>query len=175
MRRLMIGLLALSLFGVEKKVITPVGGPPPVGPYSPGIMAGDYLYVSGQGAAKPEGGFPTSAEEQTAQCLANVRRIVEAAGLTMEHIVYAQVYLKDIGANADMNRAWTKVFPKNPPARAVLGVSKMPTDTPVEITVVAVRDLSSKRTLSAGGSHGIRTRSEEHTSELQSPCNLVCR
>src|SRR5262249_52456601 len=128
----LLALLGLSLFAAEKKVITPVAGPPPVGPYSPGIMAGGYLYVSGQGAANPEGGFPATAEEQATQCLANVRRIVEAAGLTMEHIVYAQVYLKEASAYADMNRAWAKAFPQNPPARAVLGVSKMPTDTPVE-------------------------------------------
>ena len=48
----------------EKRVIAAPGGPPPVGPYSPGLLAGDYLYVSGQGAARPQGGFPESAEEQ---------------------------------------------------------------------------------------------------------------
>ena len=67
---LLITLLSVSLSAAEKKIITPTGGPPPVGPYSPGIMAGDYLYVSGQGAAKPEGGFPATAEEQVTQCLA---------------------------------------------------------------------------------------------------------
>jgi reactive intermediate/imine deaminase len=149
---LLISALGFCLTAADKKVITPAGGPPPVGPYSPGILAGDYLYVSGQGAAKADGSFPASPREQAAQCLANVRRIVEAAGLTMEHVVYAQVYLKDIGAFEEMDRAWREAFPKNPPARAVLGVYRMPTDTPVEITVVAVRDLGQKRVVNPEGS-----------------------
>ncbi len=140
----------MSLSAADKKVITPADGVPPVGPYSPGILAGDYLYVSGQGAAKPDGTFPSNTEEQTAQTLANIRRIVEAAGLTMEHIVYAHVYLKDIAGLDDMNRAWRKAFPANPPARIVLGIQKMPVDTPVEITAVAVRDLGAKRTVQPG-------------------------
>src|SRR5690349_16281453 len=99
---LVILLLALSLPAAEKKVVSPAGGPPPVGPYSPGILAGDYLYVSGQGAAKADGTFPSTPEEQVSQCLANVRRIVEAAGLTMDHVAYAQVYMKDLGNGEDL-------------------------------------------------------------------------
>ena len=150
MRFLMFFALFSCVFGAEKRVITPSGGRPPVGPYSPGILVSDYLYVSGQGAAKPDGGFPSSASDQVKQCLANVQAIVEAAGLTMEHIVYAQVYLKDMGAYEAMDSVWRSTFTKNPPARAVLGVAKMPTDTPVEITVHAVRDLSRKRVLVGG-------------------------
>jgi 2-iminobutanoate/2-iminopropanoate deaminase len=138
-------LAALILSAADKKVVTGTGGPAPVGPYSPGLLAGDYLYVSGQGAANSEGVVPTTPEEQAAQCLANVRRIVEAAGLTMEHVVYTHLYLKDMAVLPDVNRAWRKVFASNPPARATLGVYRMPTDTPVEVTAVAVRDLSRKK------------------------------
>jgi reactive intermediate/imine deaminase len=146
-RLLWVGLLALSLSAAEKKTVTPSGGPKPVGPYSPGILVGDYLYVSGQGAARADGSYPPSAEEQVQQCLDNVRSIVEAAGLTMEHIVYTQVYLQDLAAIDNVNHAWRKVFTRNPPARATLGVHRMPTDTPVEITVVAVRDLARKKVI----------------------------
>jgi enamine deaminase RidA (YjgF/YER057c/UK114 family) len=130
-RFIVFSLMALALSAAEKKVVTPAGGVAPVGPYSPGILAGDYLYVSGQGAVRPEGGIPPTTEEQTTVTLANVRRIVEGAGLTMEHIVYAHVYLKDISGVAAMNRAWRAAFPSNPPARVVLGPEKMPVDTPV--------------------------------------------
>jgi reactive intermediate/imine deaminase len=142
--------MSLSAFGAEKKVITPTGGRAPVGPYSPGVMVGDYLYVSGQGAAKPDGSFHDTAEQQTEQSLNNVKAIVEGAGLTMEHVVYAHLYLKNMGALDDANRVWAKFFPKDPPARAIVGVTKMPTDTPVEVTVVAVRDLSRKKVVSGG-------------------------
>jgi enamine deaminase RidA (YjgF/YER057c/UK114 family) len=164
----------MSLTAAEKKVITPANGVPPVGPYSPGIFAGDYLYVSGQGAAKADGTFPATTEEQTAVTLGNVRRIVEAAGLTMEHIVYAHVYLKDIAGVDAMNRAWRAAFPKNPPARVVLGVEKMPVDTPVEITVVAVRDLASKRSIQPGAleSRGVLTADRMYVSGCASVAQM---
>jgi reactive intermediate/imine deaminase len=145
-----IAILCLNGFAADFKVVTPVGGRAPVGPYSPGIIAGDFLYVSGQGAAKPDGTFHETAGEQVAQSLNNVRAIVEAGGLTMEHVVYAQLYLKDVSKYDEANRVWAKVFAKNPPARATLGVAKMPTDTPVEVTVVAVRDLSQKKVIGSG-------------------------
>src|SRR5438067_10677570 len=116
MRLCVLIALTMSLAAADKKVITPAAGVPPVGPYSPGILAGDYLYVSGQGAVKPDGTFPATPEEQTAQTLANVARIVEAAGLTMEHIVYEHVYITDLAGIDGMNRAWRKAFPANPPA-----------------------------------------------------------
>lgn len=128
----------------EKRVIAPPG-PKPVGPYSPGIVAGDFLYVSGQGARDRDGQLPGAVEAQVRQTLDNVKGIVEAAGLTMEHVVYSQVYLHDMAAYDQMDRIWREYFPKAPPARAVLGVYRMPTDTPVEINAVAIRELSRKR------------------------------
>ena len=127
-----------------KRVIAPPG-PEPVGPYSPGILAGDFLYVSGQGARDRDGQLPSAIEAQVRQTLDNVKGIVEAAGLTMEHVVYSQVYLHDMAAYDQMDRIWRQYFAKAPPARAVLGVYRMPTDTPVEISAVAIRDLSQKK------------------------------
>lgn len=137
----LLGLLAVQ--AADLKVVAPPG-PPPVGPFSPGIFAGDFLYISGQGARNREGKFAETTEQQTTDCLANVRTVIEAAGLTMEHIVYTQVYMKDVTQYDRMNESWRKVFTKNPPARATLGVHRMPTDTPIEINAVAVRDLKMK-------------------------------
>ncbi len=142
---LILSLSSASL-GAEKRVIFPPGAKP-VGPYSPGILSGEFLYVSGQGARGPDGKSPLTVEGQVRQSLENVRSVVEAAGLTMEHVVYTQVYLNN-AANYDvMNRTWAEVFPKAPPARATVGVYRMPTDTPVEISAVALRDLSRKKTI----------------------------
>jgi len=85
------------------------------------------------------------------QSLNNVKAIVEAAGLTMEHVVYATLYLKDMTVYEDANRVWAKFFPKDPPARATIGVTRLPTETPVEVTVVATRDLSRKKVVSPPG------------------------
>ncbi|MBI1790777.1 MAG: hypothetical protein HYR60_24885 [Acidobacteria bacterium] len=144
-RRWMVAAMAAaSLAAAEKRVIFPANAKP-IGPYSPGILAGEFLYVSGQGARGPDGKIAGTFEDQTRQCFENIKSIVEAAGLTMEHVVYSQVYLENAANYEVMNKVWAQVFPRNPPARATLGVHKMPTDTPVEINAVAVRDLSRKK------------------------------
>jgi reactive intermediate/imine deaminase len=139
-----------SPLSAEIRAIIPAGGPKPVGPYTPGVMAGDYLYVSGQGARRPDGEMPAEFDAQVRQTLENVKTIVEAAGLTMEHVVYTHVYLEDITRFGDMNRAYATYFPKNPPARATLGVAKLP-GTPVEINAVAVKDLANKTPVAVPG------------------------
>jgi 2-iminobutanoate/2-iminopropanoate deaminase len=124
--------------GASKRVIAPPG-PAPVGPYSPGILASDFLYVSGQGGTDREGTLSPSIEGQARQTLQNVKSIVEAAGLTMAHVVYSQVYLNDMAHYDAMDRMWKEFFPGTPPARAVLGVHRLPTDIAVEISLIAVK------------------------------------
>ena len=108
---------------------------------SPAIDAGDYIYVSGQGPQRSDGALPTTFAEQVRQALDNIKGIVEAAGLTIDHVVYTQVYLEDISKYDEMNRVFGEYFPKTPPARAVLGVARVP-ESPIEINAVAVRDLT---------------------------------
>ncbi len=141
----LFAMLALALAAAERKPVVPGGGPKPVGPYSPGIMAGDFLYVSGQGMRDANNNMPAENDERVRQCLRNVENIVKAAGLTMEHVVYTQVYLHSSMPYEVLNKVWSEVFPKNPPARATLGVYRMPTETTVEISAVAVKDLSQKK------------------------------
>ena len=93
---------------------------------SPGVDAGDYVYVSGQGPRRPDGSLPPTFAAQVRQALDNIKAVVETAGLTMDHVVYTQVYLQDIGKYQDVNQVFGEVFPKTPPARAVLGVAKLP-------------------------------------------------
>lgn len=136
-------IAAFSLAGAPKP-ISPAGMKP-IGPYSPGILTDDFLYVSGQGAKKADGSMPSGVEAQAAQCLENVKTVVEAAGLTMEHVVYTQAYLTDYSDEVPLNRAWVQTFPKDRPARSTIGVAKLPGGTSVEISAVAIRDLSRKK------------------------------
>ena len=112
--------------------------------YSPGVDAGDYVYISGQGPRRSDGSLPTTFDAQVRQALDNVKAIVESAGLTMEHVVYTQVYLEDVSKYGEMNRAFGEYFAKTPPARAVLGVARLP-DPPIQISAVAVRSLTDRR------------------------------
>jgi enamine deaminase RidA (YjgF/YER057c/UK114 family) len=142
--------ILITAYAAGKKPIAPTNGPALFGPYTPGIMAGEFLYVSGQGAKKHDGSVPAAPEDQLRQCFENVRSIVAAAGLTMEHVAMAQVYLTDATNEDALNRVWKEVFPRNPPARSTVGVYALP-GTPVEVTVVAVRDLLRKKRVAPVG------------------------
>jgi len=147
MRLLAIGLLFLfsSITGAQvRAVVPPQSGEHSL--YSPGVDAGGYLYVSGQGPRRSDGAMPATFAEQCRQSLNNLKAVVEAAGLTIDHVVYVQVYLEDMSKYGDMNRVFGEFFGKIPPARAVLGVARVP-DSPVQITAVAVRDLSDRRAI----------------------------
>lgn len=139
-----------SLVAAEVKAISPPGAQI-VGPYTPGLLAGRFLYVSGQGARNSQGALPTTAAGQVKQSLDNVKAVVEAAGLTMENVVYSQMYLASASAYGDALAAWAEHFQGGGPARAVLGVSRMPLDTPVEISAVAFADLGQKRAVRLAG------------------------
>ena len=114
---------------------------------SPGIDAGDYVYISGQGPHRSDGSLPATYGEQVKQTLDNIRAIVESAGLTMEHVVYVQVYLEKMDQYEEMDRGFGEYFGKNLPARAVLGVARV-LDPPLQMNAVAVRDLSGRKTIS---------------------------
>jgi enamine deaminase RidA (YjgF/YER057c/UK114 family) len=111
---------------------------------SPAIDTGDYVYVSGQGPRRLDGSTPPNFADQVRQSLENVRTVVEAAGLTVDHLVYVQVYLEDMKQYEMLDKVFAEFFPKTPPARAVLGVARLP-EPSVQITAVAVRDLKGKQ------------------------------
>jgi enamine deaminase RidA (YjgF/YER057c/UK114 family) len=114
--------------------------------YSPGVDAGDYVYISAQGPRRADGVLPANFPAQVHQALDNVKSVVEAAGLTMDNVVYTQVYLEDVGNYAEITKAFAEYFPKTPPARAVLGVAKLP-EPGVQINAVAVRNLADRRAI----------------------------
>jgi reactive intermediate/imine deaminase len=146
MRTCLVGSLLWSALIVQAQVraVAPPSASAGLNHFSPGVDAGDYVYVSGQGSRRPDGSLPATFAAQAWQALDNVKLVVEAAGLTMEHVVYTQVYLEDIGKYREMNGVFAKVFAKTPPARAVLGVAKLP-EPSIQISAVAVRNLANMR------------------------------
>jgi enamine deaminase RidA (YjgF/YER057c/UK114 family) len=146
--RLLLAFLLLTFAPNAQAQLRAVAPQPPIaagrGLGSPGVDAGGYLYVSGQGPQRSDGSMPSDFAQQVRQCLDNVATVVKASGLTMQHVVYLQVYLEDVHLYDQLNRVFTEYFPNPAPARAVLGVARVPT-SPIEITAVAVDDLSGKR------------------------------
>ena len=147
MRLLLVGLLLLSAPGAQAQIRAVGLAPSSRGAkavYSPGVDAGDYVYISGQGPRRPDGSLPTTVAAQIRQALDNVKSVVQAAGLTMEHVVYTHVYLEDISKYPEVDKVFGEFFSKTPPARAVLGVARLP-EPSVQINAVAVRNMADRR------------------------------
>lgn len=141
----LLGLLAApNTVGQGANPVAPQGAAPANRLFSPVVDAGDYVYFSGQGARRSDGTLPGTIAEQVRQALDNLKSVVESTGLTLQNVVYTQVYLEDATNYAEVNRIFGEYFEKTPPARAVLGVAKNP-DGPVQINAVAVRNVAERR------------------------------
>ncbi len=112
-----------------------------IGPYSLGIDTGNIVFLSGQiplDAATGklvEGGI----EAQTEQVFANIKALLEAAGLTMDHVAKATVFMTDLKEFAAMNGVYTKHVATPYPARSTIQVAGLPMGAKVEIEMIAVR------------------------------------
>ncbi|HEX4786017.1 MAG TPA: RidA family protein [Candidatus Sulfotelmatobacter sp.] len=122
------------------------GAPPQKSVSSSSTDAGSYIYISAQGPRGADGSLPPTYREQVLQALANLKTIVQSSGLSIDHVVYIQVYLQDMSHFNEMDKIFGEFFGKTPPARAVLGVARVP-DPPVQINAVAVRDLADRRAI----------------------------
>ena len=144
---LAVGVLISSTLTAQEPVRAAIPGQtdaPTNLAYSPAVDAGDYVYISGQGPSRPDGSLPPTFKAQARQALDNVKAVVESAGLTVEHVVYTQVYLEDVSKYDELNEVFAEFFGKNAPARAVLGVARVP-QSPLQISAVAVRSLADKK------------------------------
>jgi 2-iminobutanoate/2-iminopropanoate deaminase len=136
---LMLVLCAMAADeGANKRVITPQGTPAGR-PFSAGILAGDTLYVSGQGGFDSKTGkIPDKFEDEVRSCLQNVGTVLQAAGMDFSDVVAVQVYLTDMDLFQRMNAVYTEVFKEPRPTRTTLGVTKLAgAGAHIEITVTA--------------------------------------
>ena len=114
----------------------------PVAAYSQAVEAGDLVFVSGQIPLNPENGelVAETIEAATAQSMRNVTRVLEAAGLGLEHVVKATIFLIDPGDYAGMDATYRATVPEPFPAREAVFVAGLPKGARVEISVIAHRN-----------------------------------
>jgi 2-iminobutanoate/2-iminopropanoate deaminase len=122
-----------------KDVVLTDRGPKPIGPYSQAIKSNGFVFVSGQIALDPKTGEFAAADIklQTEKVFDNLRGILEASGSSLNHVVKATVYLKDMNDFAAMNEIYARFFPVAAPARTTIQVARLPKDALVEIDVIA--------------------------------------
>jgi 2-iminobutanoate/2-iminopropanoate deaminase len=120
-----------------KPVTLPADYPAPLGAYSPAVRAGNLIFVSGQVPKDPRSGelLGSDVREQTRAVLANVERVLGAAGATLRDVVSVTAYLADIADWGAFNDTYREVFAPPYPTRTTLGAALH--GVLVEITVIA--------------------------------------
>jgi 2-iminobutanoate/2-iminopropanoate deaminase len=122
-----------------RKHVNSADAPKPIGPYSQGVVAGGFMFVSGQIPLDPrtnelvEGGI----EAQTEQVLKNLMAILKEAKMGPENVVKTTVFLTDLRDFAKMNEVYARYLGKEPPARSTVQAAALPRGVKVEIDVIA--------------------------------------
>ena len=120
-------------------IATP-SAPTAVGPYSQAIDTGALVFVSGQLPIDPDtGAIPAGAAAQAEQVFANVRAILEAAGLGLADVVKTTVFLADLADFAAVNDAYSRAFRAPFPARSCVQVAAIPKGARLEVEAIAAR------------------------------------
>lgn len=123
-----------------KEAIVPENGARPVGPYSPGVRANGWVFVSGQVPMDPETGeiLRGDIESQTHRVMKNLAAVLEAAGSSLARVVKTTVYLRDLSHFEAMNRVYGSYFDDTPPARSTIQAAQLPKQVDIEIDVIAL-------------------------------------
>jgi 2-iminobutanoate/2-iminopropanoate deaminase len=123
---------------MSRVIVTAVGAPAAVGPYSHGVTAAGLLFCSGQVALDADSGELVGGPigDRTRKCLENLEAVCAAAGTSLDHAVRCTIYVTDMGQFAAVNEAYGAYFNAAPPARVTVGVASLPLGTDVEIDAV---------------------------------------
>jgi 2-iminobutanoate/2-iminopropanoate deaminase len=125
----------------QRRMIRPEKAPNTGLPFSPGILAGNTLYVSGHLGRDPATSalVPGGIEAETRQALANVRDVLRTAGMDFTDVASVTVYITSFGDFAKFNAIYRESFPNDPPARATVQVAALNDGAHVELQMIAVR------------------------------------
>jgi len=126
-----------------RKVVRPADAPRPQGPYSPAIIAGEFVFVAGQACVNPKTNkFELGdIQSETRRTLLNIRAILEEAGSSLKDVVRVGVFLADLNDFAAMNEVYKEFFPEDAPARTTVGV-QLPK---IKVEIDCIARLSKRR------------------------------
>lgn len=136
--------------------ITSANAPKAIGPYSPAVKLGDFVYMSGQIPVDPstnelvEGGIV----EQTHQVLRNMEALLSEMNLEMRHVVKTTVFMTDLSEFAAMNEIYATYFTNPFPARSTVQVGALPKGAKVEIECLVIDTLVYERQMQGGCNGG---------------------
>lgn len=141
------GTAGVRAQGVDFQAVSPAGYKPLGLPFSPGVLAGNTLYVSGQGARDANNNLPASFDDQVKQALQNVRAVLQGAGMDYGNVTWMNVYLSSAADIDAMNQAYWQEIGNDPPARSIIVVGQLPGQGRVEINCIAVKSSEHRRAI----------------------------
>ena len=115
------------------------GGPATGLPFSPGILVGNTLYLSGAIGATPKGLVPGGIEAETRQTLANIGEVLKAAGMGFQDVTSVTAYLASLADFDRFNAVYREIFAKDPPVRTTVQVAALVNGARVELQMIAVK------------------------------------
>jgi len=124
---------------MNKETIATDQAPKAIGPYEQAIKVGEFVYTAGQIPIDPKTGnlVDGGIKEQTRQVLENLKAVLQAAGSSLEHVVKATVFLKNMSDFTVMNEVYAEYLGRSKPARSTVAVADLPRGALVEIDLVA--------------------------------------
>jgi 2-iminobutanoate/2-iminopropanoate deaminase len=125
---------------MKKECIQAKAAPAAIGPYSHAVIAGSFVFCSGQLGLDPATGkLMEGIAAQAERALKNLATVLEASGCSMADIVKTTIFLKDMADFATVNDIYARFFDGNFPARSAIQVASLPKDGLVEIEAIAYR------------------------------------
>ena len=125
---------------MKKEIISTKKAPSAIGPYSQGMIVGDYIFTSGQIPLNPENGqLVTEISKATVQVMENISAVLEAAGSSLEKVIKTTIFLQDLNDFEKVNEIYGSYFEENLPARSCVQVAKLPKGAPIEIEAIATK------------------------------------
>jgi|TARA_B100000767_G_C19676657_1_gene497674 2-iminobutanoate/2-iminopropanoate deaminase len=127
---------------VKKEIITTLNAPAPIGPYNQAVKVGNTLYISGQIPLIPTSMelLSSSIKKETQLVMDHLQAILEAAGMTFEHVVKSTIFLDDMNNFGEVNQIYGAYFDnETAPARETVAVKTLPKSVRVEISMIAVK------------------------------------
>ncbi len=123
-------------------VVSTEKAPAAIGPYSQALIAGSFIYTSGQVPIIPETGEIVKGDiaQQTKQVMENLKAVLEAAGSDLGSVIKTTVFIKNMNDFQTVNSIYNEYFKKPFPARSCVEVARLPKDVGIEIEVIAVKD-----------------------------------
>jgi len=126
-----------------KKIIQTEKAPAPIGPYNQAVLSGNTLYTSGQIAIDPSTGalnLGSSVSDETTLVMENMKAVLEAAGMTFEHVVKTSIFISDMHNFGEINKVYSQYFDEaTAPARETVEVANLPKFVNVEISMIAIK------------------------------------